>query len=242
MPHSPRILFVLTSNTVLADGRTPSGSWLEELAAAYNVLTDGGCKVTLASIAGGPAPIDPASLQEPWLTQHGTRFLADEDAQVQLRATQPIATVDGARFDAVYLVGGAAVMWDFPSNPTLAGLMAGIAARGGVLAGVCHGVAGMLNGSAGCAFAAGRRITCISDAEDIAAGYEKLVPFMPESRLREAGGEVICGAPFEAHVIVDGNMITGQNPASAAGVAQRILERLQANARILPRDAAAATG
>src|SRR5690606_1170252 len=104
--------------------------------------------------------------------------------------------------DGIFLVGGAAVMWDFPSDPALGALIAGVHRDGGLMAAVCHGVAGLLNGGVPAELLRGRRLTCISDKEDELAGYDKVVPFMPEARLRDAGAELSFAAePFGCHAV-----------------------------------------
>jgi putative intracellular protease/amidase len=217
------VLFVLTSRDTLGDTGKPTGSWLEELASPYYTLTDAGHAVTLASIQAGRAPIDPMSLQAPWITEAGRRFQADAAAQAKLRATPALAMVRSSDFDAVYLIGGTGTVWDFPQNHALGGILADISARKGIVAAVCHGVAGLLNPVNGKPFAAGRELTAISNAEDEMGGFDKIVPFLPETALAATGATVKVGAPFEANVVQDGRLITGQNPASAGLVAQRML-------------------
>ncbi len=220
------VLFVLTSQDRLGDTDTAAGSWLEELAAPYFVLSDAGCKVDFASIKGGRAPLDPASLEAPWLTPNGTRLLEDADIRARLDATPALATVSTDAYDAVFLVGGAAVMWDFPKDPALGKVLREFAQKGRVTGGVCHGVAGFLNPLAG-PIITGRQLTCISDQEDVLAGYDKLVPFMPESPLRKAGARLsFAPEPFGCHAVRDGRLITGGNPASAGRCGELILEAL----------------
>lgn len=220
-----RVLFVLTSHDDLGGG-AKTGTWLEELAASYYTLTEGGFRVDLASIRGGDAPIDPASLEDPWLTDTGRRFMDDQEAMAKVKKSLRLADVTASDYDAVYMIGGAGTAWDFPDNDTLAEIIETVEKRNGVIAGVCHGVSGFLNKSNGKAIGAGRKLTCISDREDEMAGYDKLVPLLPESSLKGVGAQVLVGDPFAAHVVVDGNYVTGQNPASAAGVAEAILKQL----------------
>lgn len=226
-----RVLMVLTSHKLLADGETAAGSWLEELAGPYKVFTAAGCAVDFASIKGGQAPIDPASLEAPWLSDAGRSVLDNARVMAQLAQTPALPSFDAAAYDAVFLVGGAAVMWDFPTDPALGRLLQQMGRQGRVTAAVCHGVAGFLNpGAAG--LVAGKHITCISDAEDRLAGYDALVPFMPEAPLRSAGARLSFAAePFGGHAVSDGLVITGQNPASAARCAELVVERMKKTAR-----------
>lgn len=232
------VLFVLTSQNRLGDTDVGAGSWLEELAAPYFVLADAGCQVDFASIKGGEAPIDPASLGEPWLTDNGRRVLDDAKLMKRLAMTPALSALDVSDYDAVFMVGGAAVMWDFPTDPALGAVLSRFANEGRVTGGVCHGVAGFLNPGA-ISLVKGRRMTCISDQEDALAGYDKLVPFMPESPLRKAGAEMSFPAePFGCHAVRDGNVITGENPASAGRCGELILEALQEKTRAQSASAA----
>jgi len=226
-----KILFVLTSQTHLGDSDVAAGSWLEELAAPYFVLKDAGHQIQFATVKGGEAPIDPASLETPWLTDAGRRFLGDAASMARLASTPALEAVDAASFDALFMVGGAAVMWDFPHAPALGHLLSEFAQAGRVFGGVCHGVAGLLNTHAAPGLLRSRRVTCISDQEDRLAGFDTIVPFMPEQPLRDAGAELSFAAePFGAHVMRDGALVTGQNPASAAGCGRALIEAMEARA------------
>lgn len=222
-----KVLFVLTSQARFGDDDSAAGSWLEEFAAPYFVLRDAGHTVEFASIKGGKAPIDPVSQQEPWLTDAGRRLLNDADLMGRLAKTPSLKDIDAAAFDGLYMVGGAAVMWDFPHDETLGALLSDFSRSGRVFGGVCHGVSGLLNPHAGPDLVKGRRLTCISDQEDIMAGFDKIVPMMPESPLRQAGAELSFAAePFGANAVRDGNLVTGQNPASAADCGKLLIEAM----------------
>lgn len=222
-----KVLMVLTSQASLGTGGAAAGSWLEELAGPYYVLKQGGCDVDIASVRGGTAPIDPASVADPWLTESGKRFLKDADAMSRLVASPALSTVKVDDYDAVFLVGGAAVMWDFPNDPAVGQALAQTLDAGRVAGGVCHGVAGFLNPGV-VSRVSRRRMTCISDKEDELAGFDKIVPAMPEAHLRKAGASLSFAAePFGCNAVRDGNLVTGQNPASAATCGTLILEALR---------------
>lgn len=220
-----QILFVLTSHGLLGDTGNRTGTWLEEVAVPYHAFVDAGHTVTLASIEPGTAPLDPMSLEAPWITDVGQRFLRDEHVQAQLRATPAIASIDATRFDALYLAGGAGAVWDFPSNAALGNIIASVS-RAGVVGAICHGVSGLLNPVAGSPFAKGRALTSITNAEDEMGGFDKIVPILPETALKAAGASFSSAEPFQAHVIQDGRLVTGQNPASAGPLAARMLQAL----------------
>lgn len=224
----PNILMVVSSHAHMPNGNA-TGVWLEELAASYYVFVDAGCNVELASPLGGPAPLDPLSLGEPWLTAAGRRFQEDQIASAKLAGTGTLDDIEPMRFDAMYLVGGAATAWDFPRNPRLTSLVSALFSHRRPVAGVCHGVLGLTDASdtAGTPIVAGRNVTGISNAEEVLTGFDKLVPVLPETRLTTLGARYTCAAPLEAHVVVDGNLLTGQNPASAAPLARAVMDQLQ---------------
>jgi len=178
-----RVLMVVSSRERLGDSDQRTGAWLEELAASYYVFADAGLDVALASPRGGAAPIDPLSLQEPWITADGRRFLADRDAQARLAATQPLAGVAPRDFSAIYLVGGVATAWDFPDNVELTSIVEALHRAGRPVAGVCHGVLGLAGArdAAGVAIVRGRGVTGVSNAEEVLTGFDKIVPVMPET-------------------------------------------------------------
>lgn len=226
---SSKILFVLTSQAELGGTGLKTGTWLEELASAWYLLADDGQRLMLASIAGGAAPLDPASLEAPWLTDAGTRFLDDPAASAALAATPRLADLDPSGFDAVYFVGGAGAAWDFPVDPAVKATIETIDRKGGLVSAVCHGVLALAGATAvdGRPLVAGRRVTAISNVEEELTTFDKVVPVLPETRLVELGGVYAKAAePFGGHVEVDGNIVTGQNPASAPLVAAALLKAL----------------
>ncbi|HVO46031.1 MAG TPA: type 1 glutamine amidotransferase domain-containing protein [Steroidobacteraceae bacterium] len=206
-----------------------TGAWMEELAASYYAFADAGCEVLIASPRGGEGPIDPLSLQLPWLTDTGRRFQADAQAREKLSDTISLAEVRAADFDALYLVGGAAAAWDFPCDDHLARVIQDLASAHRPVAAVCHGVLGLTKArdTQGNAIVANRAVTGISNAEEIMTGFDKLVPLLPEERLKELGARYSCAEPFAAKVVSDGNLFTGQNPASAAPLALAVIASLR---------------
>lgn len=225
---SDRVLMVVSSRERLGETQQPTGAWLEELAASYYVFVDAGLDVTLASPRGGAAPIDPLSLQEPWITADGKRFVEDAQAQAKLAATKPLASVDGRQFRTIYLVGGVATAWDFADNTELTSIVETAHRAGRPVAGVCHGVLGLTNArdQQGSLLIHGREVTAVSNAEEVMTGFDKIVPVLPENRLRALGGRYTCAAPLAMHVVVDRGVFTGQNPASAGPLARAVLDEL----------------
>lgn len=223
-----KILLVLTSHDKLGETGAATGTWLEELAASYYPLVEAGHTVEVASIAGGNAPLDPASLEAPWKTDTGQRFLDDAGAIGKVAASKRIDNVDAGAYDAIYMIGGAGTVWDFPGNAALGRALEQMVRADKVMAGICHGVSAFLNPVDGAPIANGRRMTAISDAEEAMVGYDKIVPILPESALRKAGATITVSPPLEACVVRDGKLVTGQNPASAGPVAAEILKILGA--------------
>jgi putative intracellular protease/amidase len=223
-----RILMIVTSYGRIEKADQPTGAWLEELAASYYVFHDAGYEIDIASPKGGAGPLDPLSLEEPWLTAHGKRFQADPTATAKLAGTLPLSRIRARDYAALYLVGGAATAWDFPADPVIAAAVGELHAARRPVAGVCHGVLGLTSAvdAGGRSILAGRRVTGISNAEETLTGFDKLVPLLPENRLRELGGQYSCAAPLEAHVQVDGYVLTGQNPASAGPLAEAVVRVL----------------
>lgn len=227
--QNPRILMILTSTRSMNEGGEPTGVWFEELATPYFVFVDTGASVTLASIAGGQAPIDPRSVKPKGENEASVeRFIGDDVASAVLKETVPISAVDATSYDAVFLPGGHGTMWDLPESAELAALLSRVWAEGNVVAAVCHGPAGLLSAKDddGKPLVAGRRVTGFSDSEERAAGLDTVVPFLLETRLRELDGRYESTGDFQPFAVVDGRLVTGQNPASSALTAQLTLEAL----------------
>jgi putative intracellular protease/amidase len=222
-----KILLAVSSQASMDDGR-PTGTWMEELAAPYWEFTDAGYTAVIASPKGGKGPVDPLSLDDPWLTAYGRRFLADAEAVKKLADTVVLSKVEASTFDALYCVGGAATAWDFPNNSTLAAIVESLFGAGRPVAGVCHGVLGLTLAKTadGHSIIKGKDVTGLSNAEEIVLGLDKLVPMLPQDRLTSVGGRFSCAVPFECHVKRDGNVLTGQNPASAAELARAVISQL----------------
>lgn len=227
--ENPKILMILTSARTMGDNGDATGLWFEELATPYFAFIDVGASVTLASIRGGPAPVDPRSVKAGGENEASAdRFLNDETACAALNDTVPVSAVEVGSCDAVFLPGGHGTMWDLPESAELAAMLTRAWNEGKVIAAVCHGPAGLVNArdEAGAPLVSGRRVTGFSDSEERAVGLETTVPFLLESRLRELGGHYECAADFKPFAIADGRLVTGQNPASSASAAKLTLETL----------------
>lgn len=215
------VLMVVTSADRLLNGRE-TGAWLEELAVPYELLTNAGFNVAVASPKGGAIPLDPHSLDASSKAKWTT-------AQEILKNSSPLAGVRAEEYVAIFLPGGHGTMIDFPNDAELKRILHDFSKEDKVIAAVCHGPAGLVGakGANGSPLVSGKRITAFTDAEEKAISLEKAVPFLLETKLREEGAEFVTGNNWASHVEVDGKLVTGQNPASSAGVAQAIIELLQ---------------
>lgn len=219
-----RILIALTSHAALGDTGKGTGFYVSEAAHPWEVFTEAGFEVDLVSVAGGEPPRDGVDSDDP--VQR--RFLA----LPSLGDTPRPEDVDPSGYSAILFAGGHGTMWDFPDNPALAALTRTIWENGGVVAAVCHGPAALVGVtlSDGTPLVAGRRVAAFTDAEEAAVGLTTVVPFLLASRLRELGAEHVPGPDFQPQVIRDGRLVTGQNPASARGVAEAVLSALSSRA------------
>ncbi|KAL2129830.1 hypothetical protein VTI74DRAFT_7260 [Chaetomium olivicolor] len=231
MSNSREILVVLTSHDKLGDTGKPTGWYLSELAHPHHVLTTHGFTLTLASPDGGPAPLDPSSVEAASSSSDSISqsFLADHASLWE--STAPLKSFLGRadEFAALFFPGGHGPMFDLASDPVCHALIDEFAAKGKVVAAVCHGPAALVNAEG---LLRGRRVTGFSDEEEREVGLEQVVPFSLEGRLREAVGPegeyVKAGEKWAEKVVVDGKLITGQNPASAKAVAEEIVKAVGA--------------
>jgi putative intracellular protease/amidase len=217
------VLFVVTGTRTwtLTDGTEhPTGYWAEELLTPYRALRAAGHSVSFAT-PGGVAPVaDTASLAE-----GDSAAIAEIDA---LATPLVLADIDPAAYDAVYYPGGHGPMQDLAVDEDSAALITATLAAGRPLAAVCHGLAALLPArtAAGEPVIAGRRLTGFTDEEERLGGLADRAPFLLESELRSRGAELDIASPWSDHTVVDGLLITGQNPQSSASAAQALVAAL----------------
>ncbi len=206
---------------VLADGTShPTGYWAEEVVESLRVLRAAGIEVSIATPGGVKPTVDAASLA-------GNDFGAAVDAIAdELAAPLVLADVKAADFDAVYLPGGHGPMVDLAVDPALGRLLVDFEASGKVVAALCHGPAGLLSAvrEDGTFAFAGRELTVFTDEEERQGGLD--VPYFVEARLRDLGARVSSGPAWSSTVVVDGNLVTGQNPQSSVDTARRVADLL----------------
>ena len=223
-----RILIVLTSHDQLGDTGQATGFWLEELANPYYIFLDAGAAVTLASIQGGRAPLDPKSHLAESQTDDTKRFLADSAAQDRLANTIAIDQVNADDYDAIFLPGGHGTMWDFATSSALRNLIEAFDQKEKIIAAVCHAPAGLVTvkTASGEPLVKDKVVTAFTNSEEKAVALDTVVPFLLETRLRELGAKFESGPDWGPLAKQDGNLITGQNPASSGAAAKAVLAAL----------------
>ena len=220
---------VLTSHSQLGSTGRLTGFWLEEFAAPYYVFKDAGAALTLATPAGGQPPLDPKSDAADAQTDATRRFKKDAAAQSALAHTVRLATVTGDNFDAVFYPGGHGPLWDLAEDADSIRLIQTMAAAGKTVAAVCHAPAVFRRTTTedGQPLVKGRHVTGFANSEEDAAQLSQVVPFLVQDMLVENGGKYSKGPDWQPHVVTDGKLITGQNPASSAAAAQAVLAQLR---------------
>jgi len=225
-----KILMVLTSNDRMGDSGNPTGFWLEEFAAPYYTFVDAGAEVTLASPRGGQPPVDPMSEDESALTEATRRFEADEQARAALASTRRLADCAADAHDALFFPGGHGPLWDLAYDPDCQRLIEAFDRMGKPIGAVCHGPAVFCQatGSDGNPLVSGRKVTGFTDSEEKAVGLTEVVPFSIETRFGEQGARFDRDDDFTPFAVVDGRLVTGQNPQSSALAAERLVDLLPA--------------
>lgn len=225
-----KVLIVVTSVATYESGKLKTGLWLSELTHIYHGATGQGHEVSIASPKGGNTPIDPESLKPMVLDKISKGYWADASFQQLLQRTKRLGEVAHERFDCVYLAGGHGTMYDFPDDADLQQILREHFESNRKVAAICHGVGGLLNAklSNGEYLIKGKKITGFDWFEESLARRKKEVPFNLEAGLKKRGCDYKKAFfPMTSHVVVDGNLITGQNPFSSKEMAQVVMRELQ---------------
>lgn len=222
-----RILFVLTSHDrkgPVGVDAAPSGFYLSEVSHPYQVLAGAGHTIDFVSPQGGKTHVDGLDLKDPV----NAAFWNDAALRSATENTLAPAQVDPNAYAAIFYAGGHATMWDFPDSAELAAIAANIYERGGVVAAVCHGPAGLVNIKMpnGRYLVDGKDVSAFTNDEERAVGLYETVPFLLADVLKERGARHLPAPNFQAQVVVSERLVTGQNPASAQGVAEAMLPLL----------------
>ena len=218
---------VLTSHDRLGNTGRKTGFWLEEFAAPYFVFRDAGVQLTLASPKGGQPPIDPKSDLPENQTPPMARFKQDRDAQRALAETVKLCDVKSEGFDTIFYVGGHGPMWDLVDDPDSIRLIESFYNSGKPIAAVCHSSAVFHRVmDQGKPLVKGKRVTGFTNGEEAAVNLTQVVPFLVEDELKRVGGLYEKAADWAPFAIVDGRVVTGQNPASSTIAARALIELL----------------
>ncbi|CAM3575614.1 type 1 glutamine amidotransferase domain-containing protein [Shewanella violacea] len=222
------ILMVLTSHDKLGDTGLKTGFWLEEFAAPFYAFKDKGYAITLASPLGGQPPLDPKSDEVDFQTASTHRFAKDAESQALLANTQVLNTIKADDYDAVFYPGGHGPLWDLAEDKDSIALIEAFHQSGKTLGLVCHSPAALLHtkGVDGKPLVAGKQVTGFSNSEEDAVQLTDIVPFLVEDMLQQQGGTYVKGDDWASFIVTDGNLITGQNPASSDAVAHAMMAQL----------------
>ncbi|MEG4117975.1 type 1 glutamine amidotransferase domain-containing protein [Microcoleus sp. N9_B4] len=222
---SQKVLIVLTSHDTLGDTGKETGFYLAEVTHPLDAFTQAGLAVDFVSPKGGKAPMVGVDLEDPL----NKAFLDDSKQVFRVENTLNPAQIDSAEYSAIFYAGGHGTMWDFPDHQELAEIAAAIYEAGGIVGAVCHGPAGLVNIklSDGEYLVANKTVAAFTNEEEAAVGLTEIVPFLLESKLIERGANFTKVPNFQAHVVASDRLVTGQNPASAAGVGHKMVELIE---------------
>lgn len=222
---SLRSLIITTSNNKLEDTNNKTGVWLEDLAAPYFIFKDGGEFITIASPAGGQIPLDVNSQSSVNITDNTNRFTADARAMYQFAHALPLNEIKADDYDLVFLVGGYGAMWDFADNKCLNELLQSFIEDDKPVGFVGHAAVALcaLTHADGSPLVKNRKLTSFSNSEEEATALNEKPPFLLETKLVELGASFSKNKNFSSYVVVDENIVTGQNPASAVDTAKQML-------------------
>lgn len=228
---SKRILIVLTSHDQLGDTGEKTGFWLEEFAAPYYTFKDAGAEITLASPKGGQPPVDPKSELDDFQTNATRRFNADTTSQTQLAETLKLSEVNASDYDAIFYPGGHGPLWDLVTDQNSIQLIESFWEQNKPVSAVCHAPIVLVNANDENSnpVVKDREVTGFSNDEETAVGLTDVVPMLVENQLIEKGGKYSKAENFTSYMRVDGNLITGQNPASSEPVALAVLQLLNSD-------------
>lgn len=229
MSDQKRVLIVMSSHDELGRSGKKTGTWFEEVATPYYMLREAGHEVVLASLDGGEAPIDLLSMQSPFTTPNTDRFMDDPVAMFALGHTNRLSNMNVNDFDGLFVPGGYGLLWDLASDSNTIAMIEQFFAEQKPIAMVCHGPAVLRDAkkSDGSPLVAGVNLTGFKNDEDIELDLLRHLLFSLEDDLAARGANYSAAEKnWEANVVVDGQLITGQNPASAPGVAKELASAL----------------
>ena len=220
-----KVLFVVTSHGTKGTTGQKTGYYLSEVAHPWHVLTEAGYEIDFVSPKGGEPPVDGVNLNDPV----NKAFVENRHYQDKINRSMKPEQVKASEYTAIFYAGGHGTMWDFADNTAIADIAASIYENGGAVGAVCHGPAGLVNIKLvdGRYLVDGKRVNSFTNEEETAVKLETVVPFLLESKLIERGAKFEKAGLWQEKVVVDGRLVTGQNPASATKVGEELLKILQ---------------
>lgn len=227
--HKGKILVVMTNHSQYPSRSDHTGLWVTELTHFFEVADKAGFVMDFVSPKGGQVPLDECSQKPLYMDKKAYSYLADKDFVYRLQHTLKPSQVRASDYQAIYFTGGHGTMWDFADNTELSTLAESIYRQGGVVSAVCHGVAGLLplKDDKGNPLIQNKKITGFSDSEEWLSGMKKQVPFFLQDELVVKGAKYQKAVlPFVSYVVVDGRIVTGQNPQSPREVGEKVVEIL----------------
>ena len=223
--ENKKVLFVVTSWNVKGDTGLSTGFNLSEVTHPLDKLEAQGIVVDIASIKGGEAPLDGL---EDFNDPINSKYWADEDFRYKIANTLKLEALNASQYSAIFFAGGQGAMWDLPNNPAVLKIVPQFYETGKIVAAVCHGPAALVNVklSDGSYLVSGKNVAAFTNAEEDAVQGTKVVPFLLATTLIERGAIHHPATDWSSNVVVDGRLVTGQNPASAAGVGEALIKLL----------------
>ncbi|MFD1125043.1 type 1 glutamine amidotransferase domain-containing protein [Lentilactobacillus raoultii] len=224
-----KALIVATNTPKFDNVNRATGLWLREATHFQQVMQDNEIEVAYASPKGGYIPLDPLCLSGDNMDQiDWTFYLNDEFRNHSLAASIAPDKINPEDYQVIYFAGGHGAMWDFPENKALAKIAEQVMGAGGIVSANCVGATVLLamRTATGKRFTTGKKLTSFTNDEEALNGLTSEVKFLPEDELKKAGADFVKGDPFQPNVVVDGNLITGQNPNSATAVGEAVIKDL----------------
>ncbi len=220
-----KIIIVLTSHDQLGSTGKKTGAYLSEITHPYEEFIKAGYEVDFVSPKGGKAPLDGVDLNDPI----NAKWMKNSQFTKKLETTSTPKDIDPRNYQAIFLAGGHGTVFDLPQDENLSILIGNIYDDGGVVGAVCHGPSGLVNVKlkSGEYLVSGKQVSGFTNEEEVAVGLDKQVPFLLEAKLIERGGKYSKASKFEAYSISDQRLVTGQNPASATGVGEKMIQALK---------------
>ncbi|HYX37894.1 MAG TPA: type 1 glutamine amidotransferase domain-containing protein [Oligoflexus sp.] len=227
-----KILVIVTNHSLYPNRTDTTGLWVTELTHFYDIMNEAGFEMDFASPLGGKTPLDERSQSWMYMDAAAKGHLKDRYFMDKINNTKSASEVNSAEYFAIYFTGGHGTMWDFRTSPDLKKVAEQIYNQGGYVTSVCHGAAGLLSLTRpdGKPLIAGKKVTGFSNTEEWLAGLKNEVPFLLQDELKTLGAKYQKSFfPFSSYAVVDGRLVTGQNPNSGKAVAQALLNAVKGN-------------